>query len=571
MAFHQQTRQPVQRVVRPEEDERDAPSLVSRPYTGQRPTDSQTWVLFSPATDVTATSYLSETEHSVQGPTRPGPGDSAIRDFVAKSDHTSALSEIDDASSEDDAELDSLDSHLPEFRSLPGVFSAPDNSNQQSTPVLPNHDGLGSFRLDQPAIGTEAQDHIYQFERFNPRRVQRRRESFDREQDRLELELEQAQVAEKRQRIEAWRLEHSRILLQEVQRETRRRRHSQASQQQQQQQQQQQPQAVSAAPKEITTDEDADAENMTWHDEDAIHTDNESDGFFATFTRKVIKDLFGLDDRTLSVLFGEDLPDEDELSATPKASQLNLASSSPSEGDESWQLQMLERVSRELGLLVNRLSQHPGAFSTYANVQQAPLPYAGLPVIPESNLTSAAAETDRDEPVSQVLIPEFRPTMNKASQPMDVPGRRPELPEDSVPDVDMGNTFTKEEWEQELDIKLVFKYLRSRFTSRPASSPAASASHMTTPNAQDMAAKAARVRQHHPLTARAHPAERRTFKAGPSSPVAIRHHSSCASQSTRRSARRSSVSSRHYWDIGGSLGTGSMIASNGPMGSWGEV
>ncbi|PTB74680.1 hypothetical protein M440DRAFT_6072 [Trichoderma longibrachiatum ATCC 18648] len=52
----------------------------------------------------------------------------------------------------------------------------------------------------------------------------------------------------------------------------------------------------------------------------------------------------------------------------------------------------------------------------------------------------------------------------------------------------------------------------------------------------------------------------------------MRHHSSCASQSTRRSARRSSVSSRHYWDIGGSIGTGSMIAAapNAPMGSWGE-
>ncbi|KAJ3472790.1 hypothetical protein NLG97_g10716 [Lecanicillium saksenae] len=95
---------------------------------------------------------------------------------------------------------------------------------------------------------------------------------------------------------------------------------------------------------------------------------------------------------------------------------------------------------------------------------------------------------------------------------------------------------------------------------------------MATTSMQDAAARVARVRQHHPLIARARPMERRPFRAvTPSSPIAARPRSSCASQSTRRSARRSSTSSRHYWDIGGSLGTGSMIGPQGPMGSWGEV
>jgi hypothetical protein len=136
------------------------------------------------------------------------------------------------------------------------------------------------------------------------------------------------------------------------------------------------------------------------------------------------------------------------------------------------------------------------------------------------------------------------------------------------------NGFTQEEWERDLDIKLVFKYLRSHFSSRPTSiTVSGGTSHLATSSTLDSAAKAARVRLHHPLVSgRTRPVERRTFKVtSPSSPVALRHASSCASQSTRRSARRSSVSSRHYWDIGSSLGTGSVVASNGPMGSWGEV
>ena len=176
----------------------------------------------------------------------------------------------------------------------------------------------------------------------------------------------------------------------------------------------------------------------------------------------------------------------------------------------------------------------------------------------------------QQEHVSQPTIPEFQPTVAQTTQPLTIPSRRPITPQQD--DSNLAGTFTKEEWEQDLDIKLVFRYLRSRFISRSSSSSPGTA-HLATTTNQDTAAKAARVRQHHPLVSRSRPAtERRTFKATtPSSPVALRHGhaSSCASQSTRRSARRSSVSSRHYWDIGGSLGTGSMIAFKWPHGEFG--
>lgn len=565
MAFQQSTRHSTQRVARPDVDGREV--LGPRPaqeHSDRRPDESQTWVLFSPATDITTTSYLTETEQSIQTqPRSRATGlNTAIRsDQDTESRQSSLLSAILDDAVDDDAELDSLDSHLPEFRSLPGVYASSQHANQPHTqPILPTHDGLGSFRLDQPALGADAQDRIYQFERFNPRRLNQRRESFDRAQ--LELEYEQNQVAEKRQRIEAWRLEHSRILLDEVQRETRRRRQSQT-----------QPSHLHVSDtvlKSQTPDPDAESDELSWHDEDAAQRGGDEGGIVARYTRKVLKDMLDIDDRLLAILFGEAIPDEEELSTTPRASQSMIQTPPDSAKDQSWQIQILERVSRELGLLVNQLSQHPGAFSTYARVQQIPLPYAGLPIIPEA--PAAVQQPAAHDETIQASFPEFRPTMELPSHPIGIPGRRAEPSAEAREETGWNNTFSKEEWEQDLDIKLVFRYLRSRFTARWANTPTSSTSHVATNSTQDMAAKAARVRQHHPLTSRARPTERRTFKATtPTSPVAIRHHSSCASQSTRRSARRSSCSSRHYWDIGGSLGTGSVVAPTGPMGSWGEV
>ncbi|UNI20805.1 hypothetical protein JDV02_006859 [Purpureocillium takamizusanense] len=555
MAFQQPARQPVQRVARPSNAEADDVTTHARPSSERAVEESQTWVLFSPPTEVTTTSYLSESDHSLVTPGRSQLSELGSLNTVARSArHTDArqsasFSAIDDVSVEDDTELDSLDSHLPEFRSIPGAQARSHHGSPLALPVFPAHDGLGSFRLDRPVFSREAQDHIYQFERFNPRRVRRRLDSFER--GHLELDYGQHQEEEKRLRIEAWRLEHSRILLDEVQRETRRRRKSQASMHR------------------IQRAADGESDNMTWHDEDAIQTEAPPEGILARITRKVVKDFLGIDDRLLSILLGEAIPEDDELSTTPRASQLG---GWEVESDSTWQVQILERLSQELGLLVSQLSHHPGAFSTYLRVQQMPLPYAGLPVIHESVDGPQTAEATEPEQHTQPSLPDFQPTVNQQSQPIAIPGRRDDESSVAKDDVPMENAFTKDEWERSLDFKLVFRYLITRFTSRSKGATPSTGPHAGTPTAQDSTAKMTRVRQHHPLIARSRPVERRAFKATmPSSPVALRHHSSCASQSTRRSARRSSCSSRHYWDIGGSLGTGSIAGPHGPMGSWGEV
>ncbi|KAI2464453.1 hypothetical protein F4781DRAFT_72190 [Annulohypoxylon bovei var. microspora] len=576
MAFQQPARQATQRVFRPTPEDEESPHIPQP--TPLAIEDSQTWVLFSPATDAaTSTSYLTSTHKTNTTPGRSRVSEIGSFGTVAPSDASAdrqqpaSLVDAVEGDDEDDAELDSLDSHLPEFRSTP-IFYDPSHGLPYATPVVPAHDGLGSFRLEQERMGADIQDRLYAFEQYNPRRM-RRRESLDLAQ--VELEDERAQELDKRQRIENWRLEQSRCLLEEIQKETRRRRRSLASTV---------PNPVEekaediASMSEIGDMSKGGADSQTWHD----HDENEEESIWGRITRKVIRDLMGIDDKLLSVLFGEELPDEEDLSSTPKVSPTPTPQHADAvmedATDSGWQLKMLERVAKELGSLIHRLSEHPGAFSTFSRVQQMPIPYAGLPSIPEGvNDTTVGAKPNE----SHFTIPEFQPTIRTRPQPqaLDIPKATHPVKSGQANSQaqleNSGSDFTQDEWEQELDIRLVFRYLRSRFMSRPSSSGGVTGNaSLASSSMQDAAAKAARVRQHHPLMSRPRTVERRRSKATvPSSPVLFKHASSCASQSTRRSVRKSSCSSsRHYWDIGGSVGTGSIIAATtGPMGSWGEV
>ncbi|KAH7390419.1 hypothetical protein BKA64DRAFT_123294 [Cadophora sp. MPI-SDFR-AT-0126] len=529
--------------------------------------DSQEWILFSPsAASTTERGYTTSTAR-----TRTA-GRSRISDFgsldtAARSYDYEEGSE--EAIDEEDGELDSLDSHLHEFRAEPSVYR---ESGEASGTVLPTHDGLGSFRLDQTAMGEDVQEHLYAFERYNPRRVKRRRESL--EMGILE-EGERAAEAERTRRIEMWRMEQSRLLVDEIQKETRRRK-----------------QSMSSERRVVVEDKDEDAATLSMVGEQ--EPDEESDSFWNRITKRVIRDLMGIDDDLLAIIFGESLPGDDDLSTTPPASQSIIHTKKYDES--SWEHRLLERVAQELGILVSQLSEHPGAFSTYLHSQQTPLPYAGLPVIPET----------RDHPVeaSTLPSPQFHPTIQTPAIPIPTTSlATPAQDEDATPRAEnaLHPTLTREEWERDLDIKMVFRYLRSRFTSKfktQTSPPSATdfstagTSHLATASTADTAARAARVRQHHPLVTRQSSTgerrrsiERRTWRAsvpGGASPVGVsvvgmgirRGSSSCASERMSVNGRvRNSGSSRHYWDFGGqnSVGSGSLIASTGGMGSWGEV
>ncbi|KFY80445.1 hypothetical protein V499_00744 [Pseudogymnoascus sp. VKM F-103] len=564
MAFRQSTHYAPQRTyTTPEEPRLDGPST----QPDQQLEDSQEWILFSPApastTDRTHTATTASTRHTV-GRSRLsdyGSIDTAGRSYEYDEDvseHSEAVAEDD----EEDGELDSLDSHLLEFRA--------ESAYGDGNPVLPTHDGLGSFRLDG-TMGEGVQEQLYAFERFNPRRIRRRRESLELGQ--RELENETSADNEQVRRIEEWRLEQSRALLDEIQKETRRRRQPASS-----------TRAKSERDyhdEEVATLGDL-SEVETSKPEEGMDTE-EGESFWTRITRRVIHDLMGIDDRLLSILFGEGLSEEVEREASRRDWYAGI---DREQSDDSWEYRLLGRIARELGLLVNQLSDHPGAFSTYLKVQQQPLPYAGLPIIPE---TGANTEDGPQTQAGSASVPLFQPTIPNTANAMDFaapPTRSAQDEQGSAgpskfrsqgyqesDEAHIG--FSKEEWEKQLDIGLVFSYLRSRFTNgkEPTVSSHLTGSRTKT-SPQDAAARAARVHQLHPLVSRPKPSERRaSYKViVPSGPIQQRRKStSCASQSTKKSARRISGSSRHYWDINGSIGSGSLAASTGGMGAWGEV
>ncbi|KAA8569130.1 hypothetical protein EYC84_000800 [Monilinia fructicola] len=147
--------------------------------------DGQEWVLFTPvAPSFTEGTYTLSTGRTrgtrTAGHSRQsdfGSLETAARSYEIYDDHDLDEDGDGDVQTEDDnedAELDSLDSHLHEFRTEPSVFG---NREEEEGPVLPKHDGLGSFRVD--GIGEDVQQHLYAFEMYNPRRVKRRKESWE--------------------------------------------------------------------------------------------------------------------------------------------------------------------------------------------------------------------------------------------------------------------------------------------------------------------------------------------------------------------------------------------------------
>jgi len=543
------------------------------PTNNNRPLDeSQEWVLFSPGaasvTDRTCTTSTDRTRTAGHSHVSDlGSLDTAARSYGYYEEEAEG-SEVAVEDEEEDGELDSLDSHLHEFRTEPSVYRQ-DREGENSGTVLPTHDGLGSFRVDPTAMGEDVQNHLYAFERFNPRRVKRRRESL--EIGEAELESERLAEAERTKRIEQWRSEQSRLLVDEIQKETRRRKLSMSSE------------------RRSTVEDKRQEDVATLNDiETSAEPREEHEGFWNRITRRVIRDLMGIDDDLLSILFGEALPKDDDLSTTPPANRpFNTIITRKQHDQSSWEYRLLDRIAKELGLLVNQLSDHPGAFSTYLQTTQTPLPYAGLPSIPEVSKPLVRAEPEN--PLAATLTPVFQPTLPQ-TLPTASTASFSERPPSTHPTTTYSASLTREEWERDLDIKMVFKYLRSRFTSSSSSSPTASPSPDLSSSKEATEQRAARVRAQHPLvTPSSHMArqqkERRTWRA---SIPGERRGSNCASEVGRGSVgsakggkRGTSRSSRNYWDLqGGSVGQGSTMGSNGGgslvistggMGSWGEV
>jgi hypothetical protein len=557
--------------------------------------ESQEWILFAPAQNADSASHTSQTPRTTTYLSDLGSLETHVRSQPITSTADEGEGTCQGTEAEDEgAELDSLDDGLRAFSHDP-FSSSPYQLDQSGGTLLPTHDGLGTF-----TSSAGLQEQLWQFERYNPhrRRHVRRRSSLQKRIDEVEEEHELDPADEKMARIEKWRLEQSKAVIEEIEKETRRRRRRMSKMS-----------GItrvteeSQVPESVAVQSEPGESHIIYEEPEMVKNEEQepSESWWQRITRRVIQDLIGLDENTLSVIFGEELVDD----PTPTLNQPSpLAAAAAAESrvtfrdhDHSWEVKLMERIAKELGILVHQLSEYEGAFSTYQRMQQLPNNYAGLP--PQQNQSAKQpslrqqrrklSTRDSDKPSSDSL---FEPTM-------------PQHPQSSEPDTSLWgieeepiqlsaaeSTRAKEEreyWERDIDVGMIFSYLRRRFASasppppQPQPTPAASgplpASWATSTESQR---RAEQIRRQHPLVSRA--AERAASQSKRRDSLLRRHQmqkrvagsSSCASQSTKRSRRsRDAGSSRHYWDFGHSA-TGSVVTSGGGygesgVGGWGEV
>ncbi|CAD6574016.1 MAG: hypothetical protein ASARMPRED_006433 [Alectoria sarmentosa] len=578
MAFRQPTFAPAIRQPAAQDPRDNAATTISSPLYRELE-QSQEWVLF-PARSTSQKRSAS----TVQTPTA---GLSRLSDFGSLDaklrQDEDVPCETTNGSVDDDEDLDSLDEGLHAFQEASPIhrsgFFEPGRS------ILPRHDGLGTF----PTAGPPLQEQLWHFEQFNPRKRsiepdrQRRRSSVQRRIDAVEDHGVASIEAETRERIEKWRMEQSRVLLDDIEKETRRRRTSVKSQRAE-------TAPSTAGLEQIIKDsvaESAGDEATAGPLNASSPAIEDSESFWQRITRRVIRDFIGIDDNLLSVIFGESLPterrDDHPRSGLGSSRSLRLDSSSPASAGTGWEGRLLDRLSRELGILLQQLTEHPGAFSTPYNPSTSD--YAGMPItVPTSSRSQPKPSTPTANAAASF---DFRPTLQDASLPTQTPATDSthaalwgieEEPAPATPEDD------REYWEQTPDIKTVFRFLHNRFTSqrRPTATnkPPLNIATTSTP---DSLRRAAIIRQYHPLVSRAAASwEQRHGHARRHSLLRRRSGSSCASSlvgsARRMGLRRGSLgsSSRNYWDIGGSAvgsgGGGSAIGvGGGGMGAWGEV
>jgi hypothetical protein len=355
-------------------------------------------------------------------------------------------------------------------------------------------------------------------------------------------------------------------------------------------------------------------------DGDLSSDDNtENLSFLQRFTRRIIHDLMGIDENLLSIIFGEALPMEETPEVASVSSTQTALAATPKDIEdatfpaEPWEGRLLERIARELGVFVHQLSEHPGAFSTYLRTQETPS-YAGLPMQPLQSLSTteqpplATTQSSIPSPTAGVFAPTLpnQPSYSEASlwgieeedEEVDVleSFRRHQRPTTTTDDA-ARTQQDREYWERELDVKMVFNYLTNRFSSRPTTATpnrrAGPLGGQDRPTPAELAGselvsarRAALIRQHHPLVSRAAASATHQQSANRRRDLLHRHHyhhshnaaapslvlrnpvlriasgnqSSCASQSAKKSKRSGgSGRNRNFWDMSGSVGSGSVV------------
>ena len=540
--------------------------------------DSQEWVLFSPS----HTQSLSQTRSASTARTPRTTGLSRLSDFgslntLARSGQDDDdRSDIFDGAAGEDEDLDSLDEGLHAFQE-PSTYQ---NSRyfEQSGSILPAHDGLGTF----PASSAPVQEQLWHSEQYNPRKrlleYHKRAPSVQRQLDLVTIDDTATVESERMARIESWRMDQSRRLLDTIEKETRKRKMSQLSGL---------PEQSNPLPgkEQVGNDSSFSIDHVSGKFSQNIgKTDTEgNETLWERITRRFIHELLGIDDALLSIIFGESLPAEDSSDTCPATFATgpraidDLRDAVP---NATWDTRLLDRLARELGILVQHLTDHPGAFSTPLN--PANIDYAGIPISVPPRFRQETPVSPLQASTTSSLSPGFKPTLEAyPSRPSTSAsdtthaalwGIEEEPPTSSISPAAQDRNY----WERTPDLGNIFRVLHHRFSS-PHQMPHSAPNVATTATPASLR-RAAVIRQHHPLISRAAAASRRS--RNPSFPHHYAYYrrteSSCKSLGVRKGGRAGSGSSRNYWDldpgsVGGSAGSALASPCAGGIGMWGEV
>lgn len=439
-----------------------SPLLSSHGHSPAVEQDADEWVVFSPssvgdATTVTGTNPLSRISEI-------GSADSAPR-ILRHGGNYGFPGTFDDLieDEEDEDEDDYLDGtetdSLQPFREL----------DNQGPIMLPTHDGLGTFPSSSGVIsGLRSLEESLRM---------------------VAMAGQDKGAEDSDSKIRRWQIEHSQALLDEIEKVTRRKmslaslRGGNLGQQD----------------KSLLEEETVFMETSAEEHKPSgatlaqSYAEDEADEFSETFwrriTRRFIRDIMGIDDQLLQVIFGEALPIE------APATFLHGEDKVASDAEE----RLLNRLARELGVLVSQYTCHPsgdGAFSThrrslgdYSDDDGSTTPQARSPPSQQDDHTVFPPKRQRSLSLgsSNSSVPQFQfaPTLlQEEASHAALWGIEEEQDTDEETQAKRDSLLQKEYWEQELGVRVFFSFLASRFSS-PAE----------TPNPPPIAP----VHQHHPL------------------------------------------------------------------------
>ncbi|KAI4146161.1 MAG: hypothetical protein LQ340_006027 [Diploschistes diacapsis] len=446
-------------------------------------------------------------------------------------------------------ELDSLDEGLYAFRD-PASQRAHQRSDQNLHAILPAHDGLGTFPPSRTPPNNRARSPSSRTRQLEPGLITGTRSG----QPPLESVavgklgnsscLDDIRIA----RIEQWRLEHSKHLLQETA-------DRKCNLGQKQQHQKDKPKRD--APEKGCLSSASFQESL-------------GDAMWQRFAHRIVTDLMGTDDATLCIIFGENIVAEGK---GPYTSTSNSCKT-PSETELNWRTRLLWRLTQEIRKFALQ-------FSPVSNSEFEPpkLDYAGMPIEWLANGCRNRKAASSDETTEILKISPTLRTMYAKSGNL---GLDTEKVLDSS-DGSHGRFAAGTEYlAQVTGLRTVFRFLCGQLLTVTPDTTEERKTDLAISQSPEALRRAAIVQKHHPLASSLRPDKSKANNdlnmrsiSKLSKTVAFnaslkRANNSCASWSTKRSRLATSdEDSRNYWDLGESLGTGSAIFAG--VGVWGDL